>query len=323
MGKPPGFAVSLLTFAALACPHSGPTPPDHPPDDSRASYILGTDDQISVQALEVEELANKVYRIDMRGNLRLPLIGRLRASGLTVDQLEKQIGEALKSYIKEPDVTVSIIEFRSQPVSILGSVKQPGVHQLRGRKTLVEILSLAGGLSDDAGHSIKITRRAEWGAIPIRNAASDPTGQFSVAEVSLEAILAARRPEQNIVIKPNDVISIPRADMIYVTGQVAKAGGYVLRERETLSVLQALALAGGLGPGASPRNTRILRRTTSTADRQEISVNLDNILSGKVGDIPMQAEDILLVPSSVPKKAALRSIEAAIQIGTGVVIWRR
>ncbi len=315
--------VILLCFVFPSCDRQEAVS-DSPADPLRSTYLLGPDDQISVRVLDADEIGDKALRIDMSGFIRLPMAGRVKASGLTAEQLEAAIADRLREFIKDPDVAVSIVEFRSQPVSVIGSVKNPGVHQLQGRKTLVEILSLAGGLADDAGHSVKITRRLEWGRIPLANAQDDPSGGFSVAQVSLREIMEARNPAENIVIKPMDVVSVPRAEMVYVSGQVPKAGGFVLRERETLSVLQALSLAGGLDRAAAPQNARILRPAPGdSGNRTEIAVNLKKILTGQAGDLPLQSEDILFVPSSAPKKAVARAAEAAIQLGTGVVIWRR
>ncbi len=287
----------------------------------RSTYILGPDDQIEVRATDAD-LGDKPVRIDMAGYIRLPMLGRFQAAGFSVEQLEGAVAERLKEYVHKPDVSVSVTEFRSQPVSVIGAVKNPGVHQLQGRKTLVEVLSLAGGLNQDAGSQVKITRRAEWGRIPLKNATDDASGQFSIAEVSVSRILNATAPEENIQVRPYDVISVPRADLVYVIGEVQKAGGFVLNEREGVTVLQALALAGGLERSAAPKNARILRRS-GDADRTEIAVNLKQILEGKQGDVNMQPDDILFVPSSVPKKAALRAAEAAVQAATGMVIWRR
>ena len=259
----------------------------------------------------------------MSGYLRLPMVGRIRAAGLTVEQLQAEIVSRLRQYIKEPDVAVDVTDFRSQPVSVIGAVKNPGVHQLQGRKTLIEILSLAGGLSDDAGYSIKITRSLDRGPIPLPSAAADPSGRFSVAQVSLKDLMEARNPAQNILIQPHDVISVPRADMVYVVGQVSRAGGFVLHENETISALQALSLAGGLDRTASPKNARILRSAGNAASRTEIAINLNKILQGRSPDVPMQPNDILFVPASGSKKVAVRALEAAIQVGTGIAIWRR
>jgi polysaccharide export outer membrane protein len=240
-----------------------------------------------------------------------------------VEQLENGIAERLKSYVKEPEVSVEIAEFRSQPVSVIGSVRNPGVHQLEGRKTLVEILSLAGGLADDAGYSVKIARSLEWAPIPLATAANDASGKYSIAEVPLRQILDGSKPEVNIVIKPFDIVSVPRAEMVYVTGQVQKAGGYVLRERETLSVLQTLSLAGGLIANASAKNARILRPTGAGTSREEIAIDLKQIMTGRAKDVPLRAEDILFVPENAPKKAIVRAADAAIQVATGLAIYHR
>lgn len=289
----------------------------------RSTYLLGPDDQITIRAVEADEMSEKPMRIGGDGYIRLPMIGRVHAAGLTVEQLENELMARLKDFIREPEVAVTVTEFRSQPVSVIGSVKNPGVHQLQGRKTLIEILSLAGGLADDAGGVVKVTRRLEWGRIPLAGAADDPTGHFNVAEVRLNNILRARNPEQNIVVRPNDVISVPRAEMVYVTGQVVRSGAFVLNERESMTALQALALAGGCDRAASPQNARILRAVPGQAARVEIAIDLRKVLANRGEDIAMKANDILVVPNNVPKQAALRAIEAAIQTGTGIAIWRR
>lgn len=291
-----------------------------PPTPS--SYMLGPDDLITVRAMEVDEINNLPVRIDLEGFINLPLVGRLKAAGLTVQQLEAEVARRLKTYVRQPEVVASVTEYRSQPVSVIGSVRNAGVHQLQGHKTLIEMLSLAGGLNQDAGATVKIARAIEWGPIPLPNAAADSTGRFTVAEVSLKEIMEARNPAGNIEVRPNDVISVPRAELVYVTGQVRKSGGFVLNERASMTVLQALSLAGGLDTAAAGKYCRILRASTNTADRAEISVDLSKIMAGKARDVSLQPEDILFVPSSLPKKAAIKAIEAAIQMGTGFVIWR-
>jgi polysaccharide export outer membrane protein len=313
-----GVAAAVLL---AACAYSQKTTTEK--SEVRSTYVLGTDDQLVIQAVEAEELSNKPVRIGIDGYVRLPMVGRLRAGGLTIDQFESELIAALKQFIRDPEVSVSVTEFRSQPVSVIGSVKNPGVHQLQGRKTLVEMLSLAGGTTEDAGPVVKVTRLLEWGRLPLPNAADDPTGRFSVGEVRLKAITGASSPEQNIVIRPQDVISVPRAELVYVVGQVMRSGGFVLNERESMSALQALSLAGGLDRAASPSNARILRAESGAMERQEIRVDLKKILDGRSEDFPLRANDILFVPASAPKKAALRAVEAAINLGTGVVIWRR
>jgi polysaccharide export outer membrane protein len=220
---------------------------------------LGPNDEVIVRVLDAEEIPEQPARIDSRGNLNLPLAGRLAAAGLTVEELESELTTRLGRFLHEPQVTVTLAAVRSQPVAVLGAVNKPGVQQIESELTLVEVLSLAGGLRADAGHTIKITRRAEFGAVPLAGARADPSGRFSVAEVNVKEVVEARRPEDNIVIRPHDVVSVPRAAMVYVIGEVEKSGGFVLEERQSVSVLQALSLSGGLTAVAAVEHARILR----------------------------------------------------------------
>ena len=304
----------LFLLGAVAFPQTPALPP---------SYVLGPDDQVVIHVLDSDEIGASPFRIDMRGYINVPLAGRLQAAGLTVDQLEAALAARLKQYLQTPTVTVSVSEFRSQPVSVLGAVNTPGVHQIRGRKTLFEVISEAGGLKTEAGNSIKITRRKEFGNIPLAGTADDSSGKFTVADVSVKSIMEARNPQENILVQPNDVISVPRAELVYVIGAVKRPGGFVLSEREHISVLQALSMAEGLDRVASPGNARILRASGGATSRAEIPVDVNKILTGKIGDVQLLANDILFVPNSAAKSAAMRGLEAAIQLGTGVAIYRR
>ena len=309
-----GFRLLPLLLIALS---AGAQPPV-------TTYTLGPDDQLLIRVLDMEELNDpRPVRIDKRGDIRLPVVGRLHAAGLTVEKLESEIASRLKTYLNQPEVTVSVAEFRSQPVSILGSVKNPGVHQILGKKTLFEVLSLAGGLNPDAGNIINITRAIEAGPLPLPGVTEDSTRTFHVGHVGVKAVMDAKNPSNNILIQPNDVITVPKADLIYVIGAVRKSGGFILSERESISVLQALSLAEGLDRIAAPKSAKILRQQGNTQDRTEIPVNLKLILAGKSKDVPLGANDILFIPNNAAKNAGLRALEAAITVGTGVAIYRR
>jgi len=288
-----------------------------------ASYLLGPDDQVSVNLRDVKEIEFKPVRIDSAGNLQLHYVGKLRAAGLTVEELAKAIADRLKDYVNDPNVTVEVTDFGSQPVSVMGAVNKPGVYQLKGSKSLVEVLSLAEGLRTDAGYSIRITRHNEYGPIPLANAAPDSGGNFSVAEVSVSAIMGARNPAANILIRPHDVVSVPRAEMVYVVGSVRRPGGFVLGEKESMTVLQAVSMAEGLERTAAPGDSKIIRTTEGAAKRIELPVNLKKVLSNQESDQRLLPNDILFVPNSTTKSVAARSVEAAIQLATGVVIFRR
>jgi polysaccharide export outer membrane protein len=148
----------------------------------------------------------------------------------------------------------------------------------------------------------------------------DATGGFGTANVSAKSLMDASDPRDNIIVEPTDVISVPRADLVYVVGAVNKSGGFVLNERASMSVLQAVSLAEGLEKTAAPKNAKIVRNGL-TDKKQEIPVNLSKILSGNSPDMPLLANDILFVPNSNAKSATYRVLEAAIQTGTGIAIF--
>lgn len=285
-------------------------------------YALGSGDQLVIRAIDVADISDKPVRIDETGHITLPLIGRVRAADLTIHQLELDLDRRLRQYVLDPQVAVSITELRSQPVSIIGAVNQPGVHQLQGDKTLLEILSLAGGLRQDAGPTVKITRERVWGAPTVVGAKLDSGGEHFMAEVSVKELIQGSSSNLNIPIRPRDVIAVPVGELVYVIGEVRKPGGFVLNSHETLSVLQALSMAEGLARTADAKHAKILRKPANNQPRVEIAVNMKGILEGKSPDLPVQPNDILFVPNSMSRSAALRTLEAAIQIGTGIAIWR-
>ena len=292
-------------------------------DATESRYVLGPNDELAISVLGLEDLSDKRVRINTEGDIHLLLVGRVRAAGMTVDRLQAELTKRLGSYMQAPQVIVSVWKVGSQPVSVIGAVNRPGVHQAVGTKTLVEMLSLAGGLRSDAGHRVTITRRLERGRIPIAGAHDDPSGQFSVAEVELGSLMKARDPMQNIEIRSHDVITVPRAELIYVVGQVRRPGGFVLHDRETLSVLEALSLAEGLARTAAPRKAKILRAGPNASQRSETLVNLKEVLAGKGPDVSLKPYDILFVPNSNRKSVGLRTLDAAVRIGTGIAIYRR
>ena len=286
-----------------------------------SAYVLGPGDQISVRAMHAAEMSDKPARVDDDGFIRLPLVGRVKAAGLTVEQLSGQIRERLEPIIRDPEVSIDLMELKSHPVSVLGAVKTPGVYQVQGKKRLIEMLSAAGGVDQEAGDSVRISRNHSFGTIPLKNVRD--SFEFSVAEVNLAELLEAKHPETNILIFPQDVISVPRAKLVYVIGEVRKSGGFVLRERESMSVLQALSMAEGLTVTAGSKNAKILRPVENGVAKQEIAVNVKDILGGKSPDLQLRPDDVLFIPNSTAKNATLRAIESAIQMGTGMVIWRR
>ena len=295
------FCLALL---ALACASAQQPPPATAPSPS--GYVLGPDDQIAIRALEGLDLGDKPVLIGTNGNITLPLIGRVKAAGLTVEQLEAELASRLKAYVQDPQISVTVTEFRSQPVSVFGAVTTPGVVQLRGRKTLYEVLSMAGGPRETAGSTVSIVRLQENGPIPLPGATPDPTGRYSTAELDMQQILDGRNPAANIEIKPHDVISVSQGNgrTVYVVGDVQRSGAFNLGGQRTISVLSALSMAGGLGHTAKPEQAKIFRPVDGQ-NHQEIAVNIRQILTGKSEDIALRPDDVLVVPTSGRKTFAV------------------
>src|SRR6185437_11095874 len=133
----------------------------------RPDYELGSNDQILIGVPQSEEINQRPFRIDSDGFINLPIVGRVHAGGLTVRGLETELTTKLREYIREPQVTVTVVQFRSEPVFFLGAFRTPGIYPLQGGRTLVEMLAAVGGMQPTAGRRIKITRRAEYGTIPL------------------------------------------------------------------------------------------------------------------------------------------------------------
>jgi polysaccharide biosynthesis/export protein len=285
------------------------------------NYVLGPEDQVTVRIFAADDIPDKPSTIANDGTVTLPMIGQVKAAGLTVEQFQQNVTTAYKKYFKDPQVTVTVSDYRSQPVSVAGNVTTPGVVQLRGQRNLMEVVSQAGGLRADAGDTATITRSLSEGPIPVQGAFTDASGKYSVAHINIRNVMSGKDPEGNILIKPHDVVTIPRARMVYVLGNVTKPGGYVMTDNDSMSLTQAIALAGGWDHTASLNKAKVLRASASGGEREEIPANVKAIMNNKAPDVQLHPDDILYIPNSVGKQMSTRTLEAAIAVGTGVAIW--
>jgi polysaccharide export outer membrane protein len=326
------------------------------PDLGFADYRIGPDDQLDISVLEASELGGKP-RVSDGGTISLPLVGTVKAAGLTTLELQAVIEELLRhSYIKDPHVTVQVSDVQSHPVSVFGAVKKPGVFQIRDPKTVVEMLSMAEGLDSDAGDKVIVERRGEeddsaaaalnGGSPPARDARMDSAGRDSLllpaslktdsstgsvpqaeknpstVTINLKRLLDTGDPRLDVLVYPGDVVKVPRADLVYVVGEVGKPGGFELKSNERISVLQAVALAEGLTHTSAASHARIIRTDPATGARKEIPINLNKILAGKAADPLLHPRDIVFVPNSAGKAAIYRGVEAATSIGAGIAVYR-
>jgi polysaccharide export outer membrane protein len=307
---------------------------------------IGPDDLLNISIFEAPEM-NCSVRVSSSGDVSLQLLGAIHAAGLTPRELESVLqGLLRRTYMKDPHVAVFVQELQSHPVSVVGAVKMPGVFQIRGTKTVIEILSMAEGVTDDAGDTVLIMHRAGYaelddstgpdttwagiapappGGLRSKNNGSRPAvaeENGEIQEINLKKLLESPDSALNAPVRPGDIVKVPRAGIVYVVGEVQKPGGFVLRNNENISVLQALALAEGPTHTSAISRARIIRSDPATGKRTEIPMNLGKIFSGKAPDTLLQPKDIVFVPNSAAKNVLYRGSQAALQTAAGVAIYR-
>jgi len=273
-----------------------------PPDTVRPNYVLGPNDQILIRAPEAEEINQKPFRVDGDGNINLPLVGRIHAAGMTLQELEVDLIRRLKEYIREPQVFVDVVQFRSAPVYFVGLFTRPGIYPLQGNRTLTEMLTSVGGMLPNASRHLVITRHEEYGPIPLPSAVVDPEKKISTVEISLGSLRQNINPAENILLQPYDVISVGRAESVYVNGEVLRIAGIELGERDSISILQAISQSGGFTKDAKKDRVRILRPIEGTNRRTVIEVDAKALFDGKGIDVPLFPNDIVYVPRSYSRQ---------------------
>jgi polysaccharide export outer membrane protein len=224
-------------------------------------------------------------------------------------------------------VTVAIKESRVHAVTIAGAVKRPQIYPVFGKTTLLDVLSQAEGLADDAGSLAIVTRGVIAMQIlnspPACGGAGKPASCDSTFTVDLTRLTQTGDPLLNVDLYPGDRVTVQRAGIIYVVGAVNRPGGFPLKTgQENMTVIQAVALAEDLKPTAAGKNAMIIRKDPLKGnDREEIAVNLTKVLAGRESDARLQANDILFVPDSTGKRALHRGAEAAITAATWGLIY--
>jgi len=308
------------------------------PDASAAEYRIGTNDVLEINVFGAQELNQKV-RVSAAGDISMPLAGAVKASGLTAQELESTLENKLRVYMNEPHVGVFVASVESHPVSVLGEVNKPGVFQVRAPKTLLEMLSMAQGLADDAGNTVLVMRGAGLREKPSEahlagvsepektsplgpsNADGITTDGQKTIDIDLKLLLDSGDPRYNVPIYPGDIIKVTKAGIVYVVGSVKRPGGFVMRSNEEMSILKAIALAEGVNDTAAKSRTRIIHTDEISGRRSETPVDLGKILAGKAPDQPLKPADIVFVPRSNTKSALIKGTETSIATASGFVIF--
>ncbi len=291
----------------------------------QGDYTIGPGDLLTIEVFDVPELSREV-RVNESGTISLPLMPvKVHAEGLTTAQLQDKLAELLQTngLVSSPEVSVTLKERNSKPITIIGSVKNPMVIQAFQSTSLLQALSQAGGISADAGNIVIVTRP------PAKPSAAEEGGEQAAAvpaeaqsfTINLKDLLDSGDARFNITLLGGDVVSVPRAGIIYVVGAVNHPGGFVIdNDRDRMTVMKMLSLAGGPIGSAKIKSAVILRKNGESGKRDELPVNLNKVMQLKAEDLTLQASDILFVPDSSSKRAWHRAGDVALSLTTGAAI---
>lgn len=265
---------------------------------------ISAGDLLDLNVFDTPELSAKL-RVDEQGKVTLPVAGTLPVLGLTAEQAGLAIEARFRDtdVLKDPHVSVTVLEFSTQGVTVLGEVKNPGVYPLLGAHGLLDLISAAGGETTTAGKDVTVTHR------------EDPDHPVIVKIQSKPSSTAAF----NVDVRPGDTIMVSHAGIVYVVGDVGKPGGFLIENNDRLTVLQALALAQGTNRTASLNHAKLIRKTD--AGREELPVPLKKLLANNAPDLMLADGDILFVPGSTAKNA-LREVESVLPAAAGAAIYR-
>lgn len=303
------LAVACL-FACAAFAQPGRiTPMADPAASNLPAQKIGPDDLLAISVYDSPELTRTV-RVGANGAIRLPMLKqRLDVQGMMPGEVEAAIAGALvaEELIVNPFVTVTVAEYHSRPISVMGAVKKPVTFQADTAVTLLDALARAEGLSSDAGREILISRA------PARGDNTPPL----VQRIPVKALIDSADPSVNVRLTGGEEIRVPEAGRVYVVGNVKKPGAFVLQDNSETTLLKALAMAEGLMP-YSNKQAYIYRAEGGAAGKNEIPVELRRILDRKAEDVQLQANDIIYIPDNRGRKLTMGALEKIVIFGSAV-----
>jgi polysaccharide export outer membrane protein len=265
-------------------------------------------DLLDIVIFDTPELSGR-FRVNLKGDILLPLAGTLHVEGLTLAEITEAVAQRYKDakILIEPQVTVFVAEFTRRSITISGEVRSPGVYPIVAPRTLADTMAMAGGLNDSASRTVSVVH------------AADPN---NIIHVTLN--VGAQTPESiqegRMEILPGDHIYVARSGVIYLVGELQRPGGYQVEHNNRLTLLEAVALAGGLTRIAKGSESRLIRR--SPTGREEMTVNLQKVLYGGGPDMLLTDGDIVFVPNSIRKEYSQQIINAVISTATTYGIYR-
>ena len=262
-------------------------------DHSTVDYKIGPGDLLSVKVMQAPELDSQA-RVNSQNSISLPLLGNVEVAGLTAVGVQQRIADLLsEKYMHDPHVVVSISEYKSKRVAVIGSVQIPGTYELLGKGSLLDALAQAGGLAEDASEIAYVTRR-------------DEAGNEKSVQIDLDLLLDKGQSDLNIPIQMGDVVYVPEAGVVYVDGAVNKPGSFPLEDDMTVS--KAVSAAGGLNDVAQASDIKLVRNVNGQI--QITPIDLELIHAGSQADIELQDQDVVVVG-----KSGIKSFLDAIKFG--------
>jgi len=301
---------SLIFPAPLVLGQAASSAPSNPsaanqvaePANSQALHI-GPGDELEITVFGASDLSQHL-RVGSDGTISMPLLGSVHVAGATSAEAEKMISDNLqeKGILNHPQVAVFVKEYTNSEISVVGEVNKPGVYSSLGPHRLLDILQIAGGVTDKAASTVTISHNQGGGVSTVDLSPKDP----------------AAMARNNIELRPGDTIVVPKAGVVYVLGEVNRPGGYISNSTVGVSVLQVMAAAGGPTHLAASGKTKMLRRDGNGV--RETPVPLQRLMEGKQPDMPVQPDDILYVPSS--KIKSVLSLGAIITLASQAAVYR-
>ncbi len=290
------------------------------------AYVINPEDILDVYVYDVRELSRE-FTVNAAGTITVPLLPKpVEAAGLNPDELARALEESFRQSgrLSRPQITVSIKQSRRSVVTVDGAVKAPQLLPVFGRTKLLSVLSQCGGLADDAGSTMTVTR----GALALHDLALEGGPVSPTVSVELKTLTDGNDPTSKLDVWPGDRVWVEHAGVFYVLGEVNHPGGYNLKSaQEQVTVLQALAIAGDVTPVAKKAKTMLIRKDLKApSGRDEIALNVRAILAGRSQDRILQANDILYVPSSGGKRAVRGLVSATTGVAGaagGALVYRR
>lgn len=313
------FIFSLLAMAvATSVSAQTQTNPDHVgagattigEGSNLPSEKIGVDDLIGISVYDAPELTRTV-RVGPDGDVRLPMLRQhVHAKGLYSVELENILAKALadENVLVDPVVTVSVVEYRSRPITVVGAVKSPLTFQATGKVTVLDAISRAGGLNENAGPEILVSGQP--------SVESDKTVAL-IQRISVQALLAGENPALNLLLEGGEGIRVLEAGRVFVVGNVKHPGAFYITNGSESSVMKALALSEGLN-SYSAHKAYIYRQEAGNGGRNEIPIELKKILDRKMSDVPLLPNDILYIPDAAGVRASMKVLETSIGLGASL-----